>query len=103
MLIVELRQRIAKFRPAFSMTTAQKLWLGFGALTALLVTITTATLLRVRTIEENLMRQVNVARPRSAAARELEIDVVGYADQVDWHTLIDRLKSVTLEQGPQIQ
>ncbi len=31
------------------------------------------------------------------------IDVVGYADQVDWHTLIDRLKSVTLEQGPVIK
>ena len=31
------------------------------------------------------------------------IDVVGYADRVDWHTLIDRLKSVTLEQGPSIQ
>lgn len=31
------------------------------------------------------------------------IDVVGYANQVDWHTLIDRLKSVTLEQGPTIE
>lgn len=31
------------------------------------------------------------------------IDVVGYANQVDWHTLIDRLKSVTLEQGPVIK
>lgn len=31
------------------------------------------------------------------------IDVVGYANQVDWYTLIDRLKSVTLEQGPVIK
>ena len=31
------------------------------------------------------------------------IDVVGYANQVDWHTLIDRLKSITLEQGPTIE
>lgn len=28
------------------------------------------------------------------------IDVVGYANRVDWHTLIDRLKSVTLDQAP---
>lgn len=31
------------------------------------------------------------------------IDVVGYADRVDWHTLIDRLKSVTLEQAPEVR
>ena len=28
------------------------------------------------------------------------IDVVGYADRVDWQTLIERLRSVTLEQAP---
>lgn len=31
------------------------------------------------------------------------IDVVGYADRVDWRTLIDRLKSVTLEQAPEVR
>jgi hypothetical protein len=31
------------------------------------------------------------------------IDVVGYADRVDWHTLIDRLKSVTLDQAPDVR
>lgn len=31
------------------------------------------------------------------------IDVVGYADRVDWPTLIDRLKSVTLDQAPEVR
>ncbi|MBZ0070216.1 MAG: hypothetical protein K8I04_00575 [Gammaproteobacteria bacterium] len=31
------------------------------------------------------------------------IDVIGYADRVDWHTLIERLKSVTLEQAPEVR
>lgn len=31
------------------------------------------------------------------------IDVVGYADRVDWRTLVDRLKSVTLDQAPLVQ
>ena len=31
------------------------------------------------------------------------IDVVGYSDRVDWHTLIDRLKSVTLDQPPEVR
>ncbi|HEY9199049.1 MAG TPA: hypothetical protein VIR60_06755, partial [Gammaproteobacteria bacterium] len=31
------------------------------------------------------------------------IDVVGYADRVDWRTLIERLKSVTLEQPPVVR
>ena len=31
------------------------------------------------------------------------IDVVGYADRVDWQTLIERLKSVTLDQPPEVR
>lgn len=31
------------------------------------------------------------------------IDVVGYADRVDWHTLVNRLKSVTLDQAPVVR
>ena len=31
------------------------------------------------------------------------LDVVGYADRVDWHTLIDRLKAVTLDQAPVVR
>lgn len=31
------------------------------------------------------------------------IDVVGYADRVDWPTLIERLKSVTLDQAPVVR
>jgi hypothetical protein len=31
------------------------------------------------------------------------LDVVGYADRVDWHTLVDRLKAVTLDQAPVVR
>lgn len=31
------------------------------------------------------------------------IDVVGYADRVDWQTLIDRLQAVTLDQAPVVR
>jgi hypothetical protein len=31
------------------------------------------------------------------------IDVVGYADRVDWQTLIDRLRAVTLDQAPVVR
>lgn len=31
------------------------------------------------------------------------IDVVGYADRVDWRTLIDRLQAVTLDQAPVVR
>jgi hypothetical protein len=31
------------------------------------------------------------------------IDVVGFADRVDWHTLVNRLKSVTLDQAPVVR
>ncbi len=31
------------------------------------------------------------------------IDVIGYSDRVDWRTLIDRLKSVTLVQPPEVR
>lgn len=61
------------------MTTSQKLWLGFGSLTALLALVCVAVLVRVRSVEGAVREQANVARPRSAATRELEINVVGYA------------------------
>ncbi len=61
------------------MTTARKLWLGFGALTALLVLVCVAALWRVQAIEAAVHEQADVARPRSDAARQLEINVLGFA------------------------
>ncbi len=60
------------------MTTSQKLWLGFGTLTGLLVLSGVAILARVRSIEGLVHEQTSVARPRSAAVRELEIHMLGY-------------------------
>ncbi len=59
------------------MTTSQKLWLGFGALTALLVLSSVAIIARVRSIEGQLSEMAN-ARNLSAAARQLEINTLGY-------------------------
>jgi CHASE3 domain sensor protein len=61
------------------MTTSQKLWLGFGTLTALLVLSGVAILFRVWSLEGQVDRMANVARPRAAAARELEVSVFAYA------------------------
>ncbi len=61
------------------MTTSRKLWLGFGTLTALLLLSSVAILLRVWSLEVQVGRMANVARPRAAAARELEVSVFAYA------------------------
>ena len=59
------------------MTTSQKLWLGFGALTALLVLSSVAIIVRVRSIEGQVGEMAN-SRNRSAAARQLEVNTLGY-------------------------
>ena len=61
------------------MPTSKKLWIGFGTLTALLVLVCGAILVRLRSVEEHVSEMANVARPRSVATRELEINVIGYA------------------------
>ena len=61
------------------MTTAAKLWIGFGALTVLLVLTNAAILLRLKTIDGDIRAMADVARPRSAAAREIEINLLGFA------------------------
>ena len=65
--------------PLKAMTTSRKLWMGFGTLTLLLVIVCVAVLVRLRSIEEAVEEMSSVARPRSAAAKEMEINVVGYA------------------------
>ena len=67
------------------MTTSQKLWLGFGILTALLVLFSTTIIIRLRSIEANVEAQSNVARPRTEVTRALEISVLDYAINVHEH------------------
>lgn len=61
------------------MTLRGKLWLGFGTLTALLVLFSCAVLFDLGAVERELYEQAEVARPRSAAARQMEINLLGYA------------------------
>ncbi len=77
------------------MTTAFKLWLGFGTLTLLLVLACTMVLVRVRSVEGLVQEQSSVARPRSAAARELEINVIGFGLAVRTFAQIDDPKFST--------
>lgn len=67
------------------MTTTIKLWLGFGTLTTLLVLFSTLMLARLPSIERNVHRMTDVARPRSDAARELTLSVLDYAVIVSTH------------------
>lgn len=67
------------------MTTTIKLWLGFGTLTTLLVLFNTLMLIRLPSIERNVHRMTDVARPRSDASRELTLSVLDYAVIVSTH------------------
>ncbi len=62
-----------------SITTPKSLRLGFGVLIALLILSGLAILIRVWSIEGLVQEQANIARPRSAATRELEIHALAYA------------------------
>ena len=61
------------------LSTRGKLWIGFGTLTALLALFCIAVLYDLRAVERDLYEQAEVARPRSAAARQIEINLLGYA------------------------
>ncbi len=61
------------------MTTAKKLSLGFGILTALLVLFSIALTIRLRSIENNVDQQANVARIRADETRQMEINVLAFA------------------------
>ncbi len=54
------------------MTTSQKLWLGFGSLTLLLVGSTMVTLVQVRSIQESIEHQANITQPFLLNTRDLE-------------------------------
>ena len=68
-----------------AMTTARKLWLGFGALTAVLALFVALMLVRLQSIQRHVQIQVEVARPRSEATRELELNVLGFALNLHAH------------------
>jgi PAS domain S-box-containing protein len=85
------------------MATSQKLWLGFGTLTALLLLFGVTLTVRLRSIEQQIDKMANVARPRAAAARELESKTVGYAlavrtfTQTDDPKLLEKAASIATE------
>jgi signal transduction histidine kinase len=66
-------------RRASSMTTSTKLWIGFGALTGLLVMLVAAIIVRLQSVEAHIRTQSDVARPRFGATREIEINVMRFA------------------------
>lgn len=61
------------------LSTRGKLWIGFGTLTALLGLFCVTVLYDLRAVERDLYEQAEIARPRSAAARQIEINLLGYA------------------------
>ncbi len=62
------------------------LWLSFGALTAILVTIGCIGLLRLHSIATNFEKDHNIAKPRASVGHELEINIIGYSLSV-WRYL----------------
>ena len=61
------------------MSARAKLWLGFGMLTALLALFSITVIIDLRGIQRDLYEQSEIARPRSATARQMEIHLLGYA------------------------
>jgi CHASE3 domain sensor protein len=60
-------------------TLRGKLGFGFGTLIALVALFSGAVLFDLDAVERELYEQSEVARPRSAAARQMEINLLGYA------------------------
>ncbi|MGZ8486577.1 MAG: hypothetical protein ACXW6R_22560, partial [Candidatus Binatia bacterium] len=59
--------------------TRRLLWLGFGLLTLVMVSIGIIAIVRVRSVASSFEKQIKVAKPRSATARELELNVLDYS------------------------
>ena len=62
------------------------LWLGFGALTSILVAIGFIAILRLHSIATSFETDHNIAKPRAAVGHELEINIIGYSLSV-WRYL----------------
>ena len=61
------------------------LWLGFGALTSILVAMD-SSLLRLHSIATSFEKDHNIAKPRASVGHELEINILGYSLSV-WRYL----------------
>jgi len=59
--------------------TRQLLWIGFGVLTLVMVWIGIMAIVRVHSVASSFEKQDKVAKPRSATARELELNLLDYA------------------------
>ena len=64
-------------RPKRALTTSRTLWLGFGALTLLVVLAVLSITVRLQSVEGQL-DQLLETRARATAARELEINALDY-------------------------
>ena len=58
--------------------TGRSLWLGFGALTALLIVLGVVSASGLRSIGADVDAQADVARPRAAAAQEMEANALDF-------------------------
>ena len=67
------------------MSTLKRLWAGFGFLAALLTAFAGVTLLLHATIRSEVREIVQVSRPRAVAAREIEINILFFANAVLEH------------------
>src|SRR5687768_12493770 len=67
------------------MKTSHKLWIGFGTLTVLLAVFSVASIVSLRSIETRLDAEANISRPRSEAARGLEVHMLRYTLAVSEH------------------
>ena len=65
--------------PITPMTTSQKLWLGFGTLTCVLVLSVAMMVGLLRSTSSQMHEMANVARLRWEIAQQLKIHVIGYA------------------------
>ena len=61
------------------MSTHRKLWLGFGTLTAVMVLSMAAIVLQLRAAAAEVITLANHDRQRSEAARQIEINLLGFA------------------------
>jgi signal transduction histidine kinase len=60
----------------------QLLWVGFGALTALLISTGSISAMRLRSISADVIERADIERPRADVTREFEIHVLRYAFNV---------------------
>lgn len=66
-------------RPPRTISTSQKLWLGFGTLTALLLLFGVTVVLQILSTEGQVRALATVTRERTAATQALEAHVLHYS------------------------